>query len=249
MGVVKGVVHIFPTTQLLCYSFRTTTASSIRPAKGFNAALTELWIRWNVGIIFLPVLAGSWNNGSPSFSPLSRVPSRISKSLLPSHKFKGGRYVVLEKDDDDIMDRKTDLCSSAGKGGIRKTTFEHCQMETVEIYWAWAEKRGRYGEEHLAVWDGRERARGRQRLKMLDWMMERLRVRDRKQLGNVAMDRKRWRERGPPWSVYSIWCQDTRRRLPSHGILLNIINVPCPRDVIIPYVAPKIKWVWHPRYK
>ena len=34
---------------------------------------------------------------------------------------------------------------------------------------------------------------------------------------------------------------DTRRRLPSHGTLLNLVNVPCPRDVIMPYVAPKIK--------
>ena len=37
----------------------------------------------------------------------------------------------------------------------------------------------------------RKRARGRQRLKMLDWMMERLRVEDGKQLGNVARDRKK----------------------------------------------------------
>ena len=44
----------------------------------------------------------------------------------------------------------------------------------------------------------RKRARGRQRLKMLDWIMERYRVKDGKQLANVARDRKRWREREPP---------------------------------------------------
>ena len=45
---------------------------------------------------------------------------------------------------------------------------------------------------------GGKRARGGQILKMLDWMMERLRVKDGKQLGKVAMNRKRWREREPP---------------------------------------------------
>ena len=38
---------------------------------------------------------------------------------------------------------------------------------------------------------GGKRARGRQRLKMLDWMMARWRVKDGKQLGKVAMNRKR----------------------------------------------------------
>ena len=45
---------------------------------------------------------------------------------------------------------------------------------------------------------GGKRARGRQRLKMLDWMMERLRIKDGKQLGNVVMNRKRWKEKEPP---------------------------------------------------
>ena len=45
---------------------------------------------------------------------------------------------------------------------------------------------------------GGKRARGRQRLKMLDWMMERLRIKGGKQLGNVAMNRKRWKEKEPP---------------------------------------------------
>ena len=45
---------------------------------------------------------------------------------------------------------------------------------------------------------GGKRARGRQRLKMLDWMMERLRIKDGKQLGNVAMNRKRWKTKEPP---------------------------------------------------
>ena len=36
-----------------------------------------------------------------------------------------------------------------------------------------------------------KRARGRQRVKMLEWMMERLRVEDGKQLGKVARDRKK----------------------------------------------------------
>ena len=40
-----------------------------------------------------------------------------------------------------------------------------------------------------------KRARGRRRLKMLDWMMERLSVKDGKQLDNVARKRKSWRER------------------------------------------------------
>ena len=35
-----------------------------------------------------------------------------------------------------------------------------------------------------------KRVRGRQRLKMLDWMMERLRVKDGIQLGNVTMKEK-----------------------------------------------------------
>ena len=39
-----------------------------------------------------------------------------------------------------------------------------------------------------------KRARGRQRLKMLDWIMEKFRVKDVKQLANFARDRKRWRE-------------------------------------------------------
>ena len=45
---------------------------------------------------------------------------------------------------------------------------------------------------------GGKRARGRQRLKMLDWMMERLRIKDGKQLGIVAMNRKRWIDKEPP---------------------------------------------------
>ena len=45
---------------------------------------------------------------------------------------------------------------------------------------------------------GGKRARGGQILKMLDWIMERLRVKDGKQLGKVAMNRKRWRERELP---------------------------------------------------
>ena len=44
----------------------------------------------------------------------------------------------------------------------------------------------------------RKRARGRQRLKMLDWIMQRFRVKNGKQLANVARDRKRWIEREPP---------------------------------------------------
>jgi len=43
-----------------------------------------------------------------------------------------------------------------------------------------------------------KRARGRQRLKVLDCIMERFRVKDGKQLVKVARDRKRWREREPP---------------------------------------------------
>ena len=39
------------------------------------------------------------------------------------------------------------------------------------------------------------RTRGRQILKMLDWIMERFSVKDGKQLANVARDRKGWRER------------------------------------------------------
>ena len=38
-----------------------------------------------------------------------------------------------------------------------------------------------------------KRARGRQSLKILDWMVERLRVEDGKQLGNFSRDRKIWR--------------------------------------------------------
>ena len=34
-------------------------------------------------------------------------------------------------------------------------------------------------------------------LKMLDWMMERLRIKDGKHLGNVAINRKRWKEKEP----------------------------------------------------
>ena len=41
-------------------------------------------------------------------------------------------------------------------------------------------------------------ARGRHRLKMLDWMMERLRIEGGKELVNVARDRKKWKERAPP---------------------------------------------------
>ena len=51
---------------------------------------------------------------------------------------------------------------------------------------------------------GGKRARGRQRLKMLDWMKERLRVEGCRQLSNVARDRKKWKERAPPSNVYGI---------------------------------------------
>ena len=44
----------------------------------------------------------------------------------------------------------------------------------------------------------RKRARGRQRVKMFDWITERFRVKDGKELANVARDRKRWRKREPP---------------------------------------------------
>ena len=47
---------------------------------------------------------------------------------------------------------------------------------------------------------------------MLYWIMERFRVKDGKQLANVERDRKRWRQRGPPLSVYGIKCYDTIRR-------------------------------------
>ena len=44
-----------------------------------------------------------------------------------------------------------------------------------------------------------KRVRGSQGLKILDWMKERLRVEDcSRQLGNVARDRKKWKERAPP---------------------------------------------------
>ena len=33
---------------------------------------------------------------------------------------------------------------------------------------------------------------------MLDWMVEKLGVKDTKELGNVVMNRKRWREIAPP---------------------------------------------------
>lgn len=42
-----------------------------------------------------------------------------------------------------------------------------------------------------------KRERGRQRLKMLYWMMKRLRVKVGKQLGKIARDRKRWKESVP----------------------------------------------------
>ena len=45
---------------------------------------------------------------------------------------------------------------------------------------------------------GGKRATGRRRLKMLDWMMERLRIIDGKQLRNVAMNSKRWKEKELP---------------------------------------------------
>ena len=61
-----------------------------------------------------------------------------------------------------------------------------------------------------------KRARGRQRLKMLDWIMETFRVKDGEQLANVARDKKRWREREPPLSVYGIKCHDTIRRRLQH---------------------------------
>ena len=43
-----------------------------------------------------------------------------------------------------------------------------------------------------------KRASGRQRLKVLDCIMKRFRVKNGKQLANVARYRKRWREREPP---------------------------------------------------
>ena len=62
-----------------------------------------------------------------------------------------------------------------------------------------------------------KRARGRLRLKMLDWRLERFRVKDGEQLANVARDKKRWREREPPRSVYGIKCHDTIRRRMLHS--------------------------------
>ena len=39
---------------------------------------------------------------------------------------------------------------------------------------------------------------GRQRLTMLDWMMKELGVSDGQQLGEIARNRKRWRESAQP---------------------------------------------------
>ena len=41
-----------------------------------------------------------------------------------------------------------------------------------------------------------ERARGRQRMKLLDWMMKKMDVRDGRQLADIARDRSRWRKDG-----------------------------------------------------
>ena len=58
---------------------------------------------------------------------------------------------------------------------------------------AWHELRRKGGIENniLETEMTKKRARGRQRLKMLDWIMERFRAKDGKQLANVARDRKR----------------------------------------------------------
>ena len=38
----------------------------------------------------------------------------------------------------------------------------------------------------------RNRARGRQRMKMLDWMKEKLKVKTNAELGDIAKERKKW---------------------------------------------------------
>ena len=88
----------------------------------------------------------------------------------------------------------------------------HYQKETEEICGHELRREGGIEKNILEAEMIRKRARGRQRLKMLDWIMERFRVKDWKQLADVERDRKRWREREPPWSVYGIKCHDTIRR-------------------------------------
>ena len=67
----------------------------------------------------------------------------------------------------------------------------------MEFYWARVEKRRKDERNILEAEMAVKRTRSSQRLKMLDWMMERLRVKDGKQLGKIARDRKRWKESAP----------------------------------------------------
>ena len=97
--------------------------------------------------------------------------------------------MVLEKDDEDIMDKKLTnevVLEKVGSNRQLLTTIRGRQWTCV----GYELRRGGIEKNILEAEITGKRARGRQRLKMLDWIMEKFRVKDGKQLANVARDRK-----------------------------------------------------------
>ena len=90
--------------------------------------------------------------------------------------------MVLEKDDEDIMDRKLTneaLLEKVGSERQLLTTIRRKQWRFVEYE---LRREGGMGKNILEAEMAGKRARGRQRLKMLGWIMERFRAKDREQL-------------------------------------------------------------------
>ena len=84
------------------------------------------------------------------------------------------------------------------KVGAERQLLNIIRRRQWKFVWHELRREGGIEKNNLEAEMKGERARGRKRMKMLDWMMKRLRVKDVKQLGKVAMNRKRWREREPP---------------------------------------------------
>ena len=84
------------------------------------------------------------------------------------------------------------------KVGVERQLLNNIRRRQWNFVWHVLRREGKIEKCILEAEMGRKRARGRQRLKMLDSIIERLRIKDEKQLGNVAMNRKRWKEKEPP---------------------------------------------------
>ena len=106
--------------------------------------------------------------------------------------------MVLEKDYEDIMDRK--MTNEVVLEWMKTDRQFLTTIRGKEWSFIGQELRRERGIERniFEVEMAGRRTKDKQRLKILDWMMERLRANDGKQLSKIARDRKRWRESVPP---------------------------------------------------